>query len=466
MVGRENTMNSRADFDQLVRLAGQGIITPTYLEHSLLTHLHAFPQQRDAVLAALTANPNKAVQEVAPRIRTFLHNKDLSEDFDHIRRTSPLQPGTRLTLFGGYDYYSTSGRPRWLNGREFYKATFLYFAQSWPNSVPVACVELDEEYESAEHRGRYALLSSTYSSASVVWAGEGTVCVRIAAALPEDVPAFFAAHPYEKAVETHAQYQINPPLATIAQEVARALDDLHAQADELAAGYAAQRVQRLLADAPALHAAVIPALIHKLPRGTGSSVAVRGLLRGLGPPALRALIDELSSADAWRRGEAARVLGTFGPEARAALPALENLLRDEDLEARVPAAIAIWRIDGRTPEMARIVLEGLQTYGLDEEAAACLREMGPDAGDVVPALVEILRDGKVPLWRAPAAVALGGMGLDAMPAVPILVEAMEDVNRDVRGSALAALRELRALARTGELILAEWAGNTPQASGS
>jgi hypothetical protein len=45
------------------------------------------------------------------------------------------------------------------------------------------------------------------------------------------------------------------------------------------------------------------------------------------------------------------------------------------------------------------------------------------------------------------------MGLSAAPAICALIEAGEDVHEEVRACALGALRELRALARVGELIL-------------
>jgi hypothetical protein len=35
-----------------------------------------------------------------------------------------------MELFGGYDYYSSGGKPLWLKGRDCDNATFLGFA-SW-----------------------------------------------------------------------------------------------------------------------------------------------------------------------------------------------------------------------------------------------------------------------------------------------------------------------------------------------
>jgi HEAT repeat protein len=85
-------------------------------------------------------------------------------------------------------------------------------------------------------------------------------------------------------------------------------------------------------------------------------------------------------------------------------------------------------------------------------AARCLREIGPDAGEVVPALVQILGSSEDPLWRARAALSFGGMGLQAVQAIPALIAATEDANEELSQSAFGALRELRALACFGGLV--------------
>jgi HEAT repeat protein len=456
-------METREELNRLIRFRERRVITRTEFFGGLLTYLGKFPEQKSDVLRALSDHPNRDVREVFSDIWNLLRNESLSKDLDHLRRASPLQPGTRLILFGGYDFYSSRGKPRWLNGRDYYKATFISFVQRRRDSVPVACVELDEAFDLAEHKGRFALLLDRYSSASAAWSAEGTVTVHIVERLPEDFEAFYASHPFGTEVETHAQYEITPSLCAIAKEIGQALDDLNVRADEQTAGYAARRLRRLLADAPALRPSVVPALIQKLHHaGDATPVAARGLLRELGPAALRALIGYLPSEDSWVQAAMVAALATFGSEAKEALPELEKLLHG-DLHVRIPAAMAIWRIAGRTPEMAKIVVEGLQLgYTLAEEAGDCLREMGPDAAEVVPVLVELLTSAKIPSSRAAAAVAIGGMGLDAVQAIPALIEAAQDSNEEVRGSALRALRELRALARVGELILLEFDGEPSQ----
>jgi hypothetical protein len=276
--------------------------------------------------------------------------------------------------------------------------------------------------------------------------------------LPEDLATFYSADPFPwpAALETHAQYRVVPQTVEIVQEIGRVLDELADSRDAPSVGYAALRLRRLLAEAPQLRPIVIPALVQKSQLWIGpAAAAIRPLLRELGMPALRALREYLADEGqkSFRRGLIALAIGSFGPEAKEAVADLEALLNGA-LDERVPAAIAIWQIEGRASEMAPIVVEALRApYGDAEEAIHCLREMGPEAAAVAPALMDLLKDETYPSRRARAAETLGGMGLSAAPAICALIEAGEDVHEEVRACALGALRELRALARVGELIL-------------
>jgi hypothetical protein len=119
--------------------------------------------------------------------------------------------------------------------------------------------------------------------------------------------------------------------------------------------------------------------------------------------------------------------------------------------------MAVWELVGQGREMAWIVVQGFRSYGeLAGESARSLRAMGPEAGEVVPELVQILQSHEDGRWRMQAALALGGMGLAAVPAVPSLLEATQSADDDVSWCAHYALGELRALARVAELILTEF----------
>jgi HEAT repeat protein len=293
-----------------------------------------------------------------------------------------------------------------------------------------------------------------------------------------------------KEVETHAQYEIvdtkiavgQTPLWAVAKEMARLVDELD---DESTADDAGRLLGTMLACTPSLLLAVLPSLIPRLVRSGRMGAIIRALLRDCRTPALRALVASLSCEDPvlktqivqtigqfgeeakevlpvliaglscedpMPRGQIAQAIGQLGREAKEALPALEPLLHDES-SVRLMAAMAIWRIDARIAGIVPIIVEGLRCAELSREAGNCLREMGPDAAEVVPALVQLLISGKQSWERANAAVALGGMGLEAVVGIPALMSAIEDANNEVHWSAFGALRELRALARTGELVL-------------
>src|ERR1700722_16646177 len=61
---------------------------------------------RPGVLEELSAHADEDVRQAALDFQTFARHEALSKDLDYVRRHSPLRPGTRLELFGGYDYYA------------------------------------------------------------------------------------------------------------------------------------------------------------------------------------------------------------------------------------------------------------------------------------------------------------------------------------------------------------------------
>src|SRR5262249_52155482 len=118
-------------------------------------------------------------------------------------------------------------------------------------------------------------------------------------------------------------------------------------------------------------------------------------------------------------------LGQNGPRARAAVPALTDLLADR-------------RLLGYT-----------QTFGVDTrprpqflcaEAAKVLGRIGPGPGPAAPALRAMLGDAQA-VTRAAAAEALGGI---SPAAVPALIRALQDPEKEVRQAAISALGQVGA----------------------
>ncbi len=99
------------------------------------------------------------------------------------------------------------------------------------------------------------------------------------------------------------------------------------------------------------------------------------------------LIDALKDTDPIVRGAIAEALGFIGPDAQAAIPAVQGLLKDPIPEVRAKAAFA-------------------------------LGGFGDEAKGAVPAIVSLLKD-KVETVRASAAAGLGEIGSAAKAAVPL-----------------------------------------------
>jgi hypothetical protein len=168
------------------------------------------PAARRAALEALSVHADENVRQAASECGSFLRQEALSRDIDHVRRNSPLRPGVRLALFGGYDYSSSDGKPYWLDGRDCYRATFLGFASRGDDVIPAGLVEFDEAIDISRHKGRYGILLSTYGSDFTAWSQrEADVVVYVTQALPEDISSFrFDGRSFPNPIETHATYRL------------------------------------------------------------------------------------------------------------------------------------------------------------------------------------------------------------------------------------------------------------------
>jgi HEAT repeat protein len=166
------------------------------------------------------------------------------------------------------------------------------------------------------------------------------------------------------------------------------------------------------------------------------------------------------------RAKAAQLLGEIGPPGKEAVPSLVNVLNGSDLEARIQAALALWKIDRRAHEVVPVLVSALKSlaprqgsalnlnepFGASPSARAvppcqlaadALGQIGPDAQAAVPALAELLRMPQFSLCRPSYAHALWKIDRGAASlAVPPLIELL-DGSAPVRlpGRAASALRK-------------------------
>jgi hypothetical protein len=192
--------------DRLVRLLEKDGITPSEFFNSMLEALGNLPAgEKQAILGALADHSSERVREEVVQVQVFVRNQELSRDFEHIRRNSPLRPGMCLELFGD-DVYSSNTPPWWLSGRECCRATFVRFELLRENLVPVALVEFDEEIDMPGHKGRYGVLFARYGCDYPAWALlEGSVAICVVEALPNDLKGFCNSHPF---TERNACYRV------------------------------------------------------------------------------------------------------------------------------------------------------------------------------------------------------------------------------------------------------------------
>jgi HEAT repeat protein len=110
----------------------------------------------------------------------------------------------------------------------------------------------------------------------------------------------------------------------------------------------------------------------------------------IGPAAARkevlaALEDALKEKDIRVRGAAVRAVGQMGPGAGRLAPRLRTLLRDPEDDIRMDIALSLWQITGRRDESLPVLIAGVNGPNGRERAAQCLRVMGKEAKEAVPA---------------------------------------------------------------------------------
>lgn len=192
--------------------------------------------------------------------------------------------------------------------------------------------------------------------------------------------------------------------------------------------------------------AVVEALASSALYGDGeqANVAQRALRR-LGPAGRKTLARLLVAPAEQGGGEepedrtwCAQALALVGPPAFSELPALEAALNDASHEKRVAAAVAIWSLGGPL-EKAQDVLLDLVKHGeghVRHAAAMGLGTFGPQAEEAVPVLLEAAEDES---FVPTAGMALAMISPEAVQLVPKLVKIIRRRGEDTDDAATALL---------------------------
>jgi HEAT repeat protein len=114
-------------------------------------------------------------------------------------------------------------------------------------------------------------------------------------------------------------------------------------------------------------------------------------------------LTQLVSTKAGVREEATIALGDIGPPAKQAVPALRQLLEDDELEVRAAAVRALWRIGTRDHTVVAAAVQLAERHPRTiADLGDTLAAMGPRANAAVPVLLGALRHEATDLYLAAA----------------------------------------------------------------
>jgi HEAT repeat protein len=226
-----------------------------------------------------------------------------------------------------------------------------------------------------------------------------------------------------------------------------ALADLRAALKDKSIEVAAEATNVLARLGPDGSAALVAALGEK-------ECQVRGLvtdrLGDLGPHSkdlMPALLKALESDDAGVRLGVAKALLRIDPDtgARVGVPVMARLAADKDYEYRKCVIEDLGEIGAPARAAVPALIDVLKAKGKHRRVAAdALGAIGPEARSAVPALIEALDSDKFGVY-ASAVLALGRIGSDAKPALPALRAKLKAAN-----GATERVRLATALARIGD----------------
>jgi len=202
---------------------------------------------------------------------------------------------------------------------------------------------------------------------------------------------------------------------------------------------AAQSLVRLGADANTLLPVFIADIQSDDPAARGRAIGLTGRLGPEAAPAVDALAAALPKADVQFTVAIADSLGSIGPAAKKAIPALMKKLADERGRAgslALDVAAALWQID-REPGAVKLLREHVADARDPATAAAALWRMDRSE-ETIKALTELLKAEKPEI----VIIAAGVLGERAKEAVPLLAKMLAHTDAKLRARSVVALVQL------------------------
>jgi HEAT repeat protein len=173
-------------------------------------------------------------------------------------------------------------------------------------------------------------------------------------------------------------------------------------------------------------------------------------------PAAAALTALLKDDDETVRRQAVKALAAIKPGPQVMIPLFMQLMDDPDEGVRQRALRAVSDVGaGAVPGL----IEALHHENTAYWACLVLRDIGPEAKDAVPSLIELLKSPK-PEIRREAALALGAMREEAAPALAALASLLDD--DQVQEAATLALGQIGRFPWTAESTIRKNAKSSNQ----
>lgn len=154
-------------------------------------------------------------------------------------------------------------------------------------------------------------------------------------------------------------------------------------------------------------------------------------------PAIESLVALLADTDPHVRATAARAALKIRPGPEVTLPIIKKLLADSDEAARMRFLHTLADLG---KEVVPGLIESLKDDDLAKYACVVLAEIGPEAAEAAPALIERLKSEKRPEVRQQLIMALGAV--ESAESAPDLIAIVEDTEHDSRIPAAFALGRL------------------------